>query len=211
MDSWERMIIQTGKPRAMRTATVVEDHDKQCYDFYLRIETLRIAIENDIDATSPRGGNDTMLGSKVDSYDGHDDRSIFFSNNNKMTSLSAMIIDWCRCRKCCGCGCVCVLCVRGEKILLRLARDFHGGGIDRMESCPSSSDLHPDMTVTSSCTTHNIIITSYLAMVGVLRSRLGVRNCRYKYRQIGYWLAAENLVANSSPSSSSSSAAIAMV
>ena len=111
MDSWERMIIQTGKPRAMRTATVVEDHDKQCYDFYLRIETLRIAIENDIDATSPRGGNDTMLGSKVDSYDGHDDRSIFFSNNNKMTSLSAMILDY-WCRKCCGCGCcVCSVCV----------------------------------------------------------------------------------------------------
>lgn len=54
---------------------------QQCYDFYLRIETLRIAIENDIDATPTCGGNDTMLGSKVDSYDGHDDRSIFFSNN----------------------------------------------------------------------------------------------------------------------------------
>jgi hypothetical protein len=70
----------------MRTATVVEDRQQCCThtSSYLRIETLRIAIENDIDATPPRGGNDTMLGSKVDSYDGHDDDDAsIFSNNNK--------------------------------------------------------------------------------------------------------------------------------
>jgi hypothetical protein len=80
------MIIQTGKSRANANGDGGGRWRQQCCTHtssYLRIETLRIAIENDIDATPPRGGNDTMLGSKVDSYDGHDDASIFSNNNKK--------------------------------------------------------------------------------------------------------------------------------
>ena len=41
---------------------------------HLRIETLRVAIENDIHTTPTSGGDDTMLGPKVYSYDGHGSR-----------------------------------------------------------------------------------------------------------------------------------------